>query len=108
MDYPASDVERSREMGRPIRLTFVRLLQIVYEMRRDDIATACKLATEYLGGAVLPALPSSMGARMAARLGDGMSIEGAAAREYLYRWTLALTPSPRNAGVFGVPYPLGL
>ena len=41
--------------------------------------------------------------RLAWRIECGRSIEEAAAREYLYRWSLAL-----NSPVFGVPHTLGM
>lgn len=46
--------------------------------------------------------------RLAQRIAAGRSEQEAAAREYLYRWHLALIPSPRNAGLFGVPHALGM
>jgi hypothetical protein len=41
--------------------------------------------------------------RLASRIGFGRSIEEAAAREYCYRWSLAL-----KSPIFGVPHALGL
>jgi hypothetical protein len=41
--------------------------------------------------------------RLAVRIDSGRSSEEAAAREYLYRWELAL-----KSPIFGVPHPLGL
>ncbi|MCC5982635.1 MAG: hypothetical protein JJU26_13060 [Oceanicaulis sp.] len=53
----------------------------------------------------LPAVPGMATApRLAVRIANGLSIEEAAGREYLYRWNLALTSSR----CFGVPHPLGM
>jgi hypothetical protein len=102
------DLERTRELGRPIRMNRVRALAWIVEVQAESIVKACGMAQAYFDQP-LPKVPgATMSIRMAERLGNGMSAEQAAAREYVYRWSLALTPSPRNAGLFGVPHTLGL
>lgn len=105
--YPASDVLATREMGRPIRLTRVAYLRHVAETRADEIKRACDLFAEMVQGTVRKVPGADTTTRMAERIGFGLTPEQAAAREYLYRWNLALVPSPRNAGIFGVIHPLG-
>ena len=41
--------------------------------------------------------------RLAIRIGDGRTVEEAAAREYCYRWALAI-----QSPIFGAPHTLGL
>jgi hypothetical protein len=105
----ACDVARSREYGRPIGLTRLDALRYAAIDHRAAIADACARARGFMPSA-LPHVPgATMAVRMAERIGlAGLSPERAAAREYVYRWTLALIPSPRNAGLFGVPHALGL
>lgn len=105
----ASDIARSRELGRPIRLTRLDALRYAAEDHRAAILDACERARAFMA-ADLPRVPgASMDWRMAERIGlAGMTPERAAAREYAYRWALALIPSARNASLFGVPHTLGL
>ena len=54
--------------------------------------------------------------RMAWRLGHGKTVEQAAAREYVYRWELAIKPFDQCEGmtrnpacsIFGSPAPFGM
>jgi hypothetical protein len=58
----------------------------------------------YCGGRAPPRVPGcDTIIRLALRIDVGRTAEEAAAREYLYRWSLALT-SP----IFGVPHTIGL
>jgi hypothetical protein len=49
--------------------------------------------------------------RLAVRIKNGRSIEEAAAREYVYRWHLAIKPfdqcEPSAASIFGAPHLVG-
>ena len=67
-----------------------------------DARCAYHLFVAYCGEAPprVPGMDTTI--RLATRLANGRTIEQAAAREYLYRWTLAL-----HSPVFGVPHILG-
>ncbi|AFU87872.1 hypothetical protein CcrColossus_gp002 [Caulobacter phage CcrColossus] len=107
--YPASDVQQSREFGRPIRLTLVQFLRYVQNDRANDIKQACELFAAMIVGPLRKVPGADTATRMAERIGHGRTPEQAAAREYLYRWRLALDARPRNAAaVWGVPHTLGL
>jgi hypothetical protein len=88
--YPASDIARSRELGRPVRLTLIDALRYAYEDHDSAIREAAAL---YLAMRPHP-MPyvhgSGVSTRMAHRLICGYTIEQAAAREYVYRWSLTL------------------
>lgn len=82
------------------------IVKIVREAMGSHLEEA-KLASRLFRSWVSPTLCEGPGMatmpRLAVRCAEGRDTEGAAAREYLYRWSLALT-SP----VFGVPHTLGL
>jgi hypothetical protein len=117
--HEISDIAESREAGRPIRMSFPRLLAWIGAVRAADIKTACGLAASWMQP-LPPTGGATMVVRMAERFAHGASIERAAAREYLYRWRLTLErPAPARAvngllartyseGIFGVPHTLGL
>lgn len=59
---------------------------------------------DYCGGRAPPRVPGcDTILRLALRIDAGRTADEAAAREYLYRWSLALT-----SRLFGVPHTLGL
>ena len=75
-----------------------------WRQHKAAASTAFAVYASYCGGVPPPRVPGiSTALRLAVRLQQGRSIEEAAAREYLYRWRLAL-----KSPVFGVPHPFGL
>lgn len=94
-----------------------------YQTHRDAAHLAKDILDSWLP-APLPRVPGcSTSIRLAWRIECGRTIEEAAAREYLYRWALAIKPgdqvlstlpdgrpSTRNpvCSVFGTPHTIGL
>ena len=89
--------------------SLIQLARDAMESHKDDARKAYRLFVDYCEG-VAPCRVPGMDTiiRLAIRIQghDGLApltIEGAASREYLYRWNLAL-----RSPVFGVPHTLGL
>lgn len=75
-----------------------------YRAHRAEAAQAFALYAAHCGGTAPARVPGMCtDIRLANRIALGRTVEEAAAREYLYRWNLAL----RWRG-FGVPHTLGL
>ena len=70
----------------------------------EEVTEAVAIYTHACGGKMPPKVAGySVEFRMSVRTDVGFTPEQAAAREYLYRWNLAL-----RSRVFGVPHALGL
>lgn len=90
-------------------MSLVAIVRKAWPARQHDAELALQIFRGQCEGRALPRVPGmDTVLRLAVRLEHGKSIEEAAAREYVYRWHLALTPSPRNAEIFGVPHTLGM
>lgn len=96
-------------------------LQKAWPLHKEGAAKALELFDSYCGEATQRRRVPGMGTteRLALRLYAGKSIEEAAAREYLYRWQLAIKApdqcmlpynSTRNpvCSVFGAPHTIGM
>ena len=84
-----------------------------YQFHRRAAEDALTLFRKYCG-CVLPRVPG-MGTviRLAFRIHCGRTVEEAAAREYVYRWSLAIKEGDQIYGtsavsVFGTPHALGM
>ena len=102
------------------RRTIVQILRESAESHGDDANAAYELFSSFVD--TLPRVPGMATVdRLLVRCACGRSIEEAAAKEYLYRWNLALSShgnwqvsrntggrSRWNSGAFGVPHSLGL
>lgn len=75
----------------------------VMQERPYEVAAAHMLFSQYCGEPICSVPGMATDARLAVRLGAGRTVEEAAAREYLYRWGLAL-----QSPIFGVPHALGM
>jgi hypothetical protein len=85
-------------------MTFVERIYAAERKHANEAREAMRLFKEMCGGRLPPRVPGmDTILRLAWRIECGRSIEEAAAREYLYRWNLALC-SP----VFGIPHTLGM
>lgn len=84
-------------------MSIISDLREAWPVHEQDARKAYALFVEHCGG-VAPIRVPGMDTlyRLALRLHYGRSIEEAAAREYLYRWNLAL-----RSRVFGVPHAFG-
>lgn len=103
-------------MIRRRRLTNPRRYMLAYEAHEPEARAAFALYREYCGGNPPPRVPGmDTVIRLAWRIECGRSVEEAAAREYLYRWGLAIKPAdqamlPHNttvspaASIFGAPH----
>lgn len=115
--YPTSDIAATRQAGRPIRMTLPTLLRWITEVYPDRVAAA-RDAFRQMAAPLPHTGGGDTGSRLAHRLAMGATPDQAAAREYLYRWCLALDshanavrPGPAfrwTGGAFGVPHALGL
>jgi hypothetical protein len=86
----------------------IQALRRAWPVHQGEAEEALAMFRTYTAS-LLPRVPGmDTVLRLALRLYYGATIEQAAAREYLYRWHLALIPSPSCAGVFGVPHTLGM
>jgi len=92
-----------------------------YSKHKEAAAEAHAIYRRYCGGKVPPRVPGmDTVIRLALRIENGRSIEEAAAREYLYRWHLAIkAPDQCDAAsdtalvnpcvsVFGAPHTIGM
>lgn len=91
-----------------------------YDKHRAAAHEAFALYKSYCGGIVPPRVPGmDTVIRLAWRIECGRTVEEAAAREYLYRWSLAIKAPdqcmlPHNTtrapcvSVFGTPHLLGM
>lgn len=91
-----------------------------YQAHGDAACEAFKLYASYCNGkppALVPGMDTVI--RLAARIEAGRSIEETAAREYLYRWQLAIKEPdqcmlPHNTcidpcvSIFGTPHTIGM
>ena len=89
----------------------------VYESHKTDAHAALALFRCYCNGTLPPRVPGmDTVIRLAWRLAHGRTIEQAAAREYVYRWQLAVKPfdqcegAARNSAcsIFGTPHTFGM
>lgn len=93
----------------PKRVPLVDFLRQSFADNAAAIHEACALFAAMCSDPVRKVPGSDTATRMAERIGHGRTPQQAAAREYLYRWRLALDARPRNAAaVWGVPHTLGL
>lgn len=93
----------------PSRVPLVDFLRQSFRDNREKIEEACDLFAAMLTDTVRKVPGADVATRMAERIGHGRTPQEAAAREYLYRWRLALDARPRNAAaIWGVPHTLGL
>lgn len=95
----------------PAQPSLVHLLRTSLETHGAEARQAFELFRSY----VAPNLPRVPGLatvdRLAVRCANGRTPEQAAAREYLYRWSLVLdrlSSDRRQGSVFGVPHALGM
>lgn len=101
-------------------LTLTETLRAAWPIHKAEAAKAFDLFSSYCSDGMRRRVPG-MGTteRLAVRLYAGKSIEEAAAREYLYRWHLAIKApdqsmlphnSTRNpvVSVFGTPHTIGM
>ncbi|MCW4115656.1 hypothetical protein NPA31_011845 [Aurantimonas sp. MSK8Z-1] len=85
------------------RRSVTEIVREAWPIHEQDARRAYALFTEHCGGSAPGRVPGMDTLyRLAVRLHCGRSIEEAAAREYLYRWHLAL-----RSPIFGVPHALG-
>ena len=91
----------------------------VYNAHSADADRAFALFASYWTSSAKPARVPGMDTvvRMAWRLAHGKTIEEAAAREYVYRWHLAVKPFDQidrastvnpACSIFGAPHPIGM
>ncbi len=102
------------------RFTNPRRYQMAYEQHEVAARAAFALYRDYCGGHPPPRVPGmDTVIRLAWRIECGHSVEESAAREYLYRWNLAIKPAdqamlPHNscinpaASIFGAPHAIGM
>lgn len=85
-------------------MSIIQDLRAAWPIYEQDAKRAYEIFVDHCEG-VKPIRVPGMDTlyRLALRLSYGRSIEEAAAREYVYRWNLAL-----RSPVFGVPHTLGL
>lgn len=89
-----------------------------YRQHADAADMAYDAYEALCGGRAPPRVPGcSTVIRLAVRIAGGATVEQAAAREYLYRWRLAIKApdqcidaGTRNAcvSIFGTPHPIGM
>lgn len=100
------------------QLTITETLRVAWPAQKENAKLAFELFDSYCADGMRRKVPG-MGTteRLAIRLHAGKTIEEAAAREYLYRWSLAikaadqcLHTSTRNpvVSVFGTPHTIGM
>lgn len=89
-----------------------------YEQHRDAAREAFKVYASYCNGrapARVPGMDTVI--RLAVRIAQGKSIKEAAAREYIYRWHLAIKAPDQCIGtrmvnpcvsIFGAPHTIGM
>lgn len=88
-----------------------------WQLHKEDARQAFALFDSYCADGMRRRVPG-MGTteRLAVRIYSGRSVEEAAAREYLYRWNLAIKPFDQCEGmtrnpacsIFGAPHTLGM
>lgn len=85
-------------------MSVIQDLRVAWPLHEADARSAYEVFVSYCDG-VAPIRVPGMDTlyRLALRLYYGRTIENAAAREYCYRWHLAL-----RSRVFGVPHTLGM
>lgn len=92
-------------------------IRAAYAKHRAAADEAFRLYVAYCGGSAPRRVPGmSTDIRLACRIHNGKTIEEAAAREYVYRWHLAIKPFDqcgpgiRNpcCSVFGTPHTIGM
>jgi len=88
-----------------------------YERHRAAAAEALRLFEEYCGRKSWRVPGMSTDIRLAWRIECGATVEQAAAREYVYRWSLAIRPGDQVVGApcrdaavsgFGTPHTIGM
>lgn len=75
-----------------------------YRLHSEEAAEALSICRAWCSEPLYAVPGMATAPRLAVRIANGLSVEEAAGREYLYRWNLALT----SARCFGVPHPLGM
>lgn len=99
-------------------MTITETLRRAWPLHKADAKTAFDLFDSWCSDGMRRRVPG-MGTteRLAIRLYLGKSIEEAAAREYLYRWSLAIKPADQCIGhsvrnpccsIFGTPHTIGM
>lgn len=90
---------------------------VAYKRHKASAAYAFAIYRHFCGGTVPPRVPGyDTVIRLAWRIECGHSIEAAAAREYVYRWHLAIKPFDQCApgivnpccSIFGAPHTIGM
>lgn len=89
-----------------------------YRDHKSEAESAFALYRAHCNGQVPPRVPGmDTVIRLAWRIACGRSIEEAAAKEYVYRWNLAIKPSDQVlntacldpcVSIFGTPHTIGL
>lgn len=84
-----------------------------FKAHSSEARAAFGVYREYCGGKAPPRVPGmDTYDRLALRIAHGRTIEESAAREYLYRWNLAVKAfdqCERSAvSIFGTPHTLGM
>lgn len=81
------------------------MVRAAWPARKKEAEAAYALYRDHCEGSPPPRVPGmDTVLRLAVRIDLGWTIEEAAAREYLYRWRLAIDRSR----VFGAPHALGM
>ena len=93
-------------------MSFVEQVRQAYALHNLSAEYAYALYKSYCGGHVPPRVPGmDTILRLAIRIAVGNTAERAAAREYVYRWNLAIKPfdqCERSASpIFGTPHTIG-
>lgn len=84
-------------------MTFVEEIRTAVKMHGAEALEARKLLASWWRGPITQRIGMDSATALAHRIYHGKTIEEAAAREYLYRWSIAL-----QSPTFGVPHCLGL
>ena len=90
----------TREMTQP---TLIQMVREAWPKHQEAASQAYETFVDYCGLAPcrVPGMDTVL--RLAVRIEAGRNVEEAAAKEYIYRWNLAL-----QSPVFGIPHTLGL
>ncbi len=86
-------------------LSLIEIVRAAWPIHQNAAREAFTLFSDYCNGRPPPRVPGmDTHLRLAVRIHLGATIEVAAAREYLYRWSLAIDRSR----AFGAPHAIGL
>lgn len=99
--------------------SLIETARVAMSLHASDAERAYVAFVDHCGGIAPPRVPGmDTHTRLAIRIHGGRTIEEAAAREYLYRWSLAIKAPDQCVGdfrvrnpvcsVFGTPHPIGM